>query len=134
MIITLLRKPLASNTLASLPCGVLAIDATRVPLASEGEDSRLGGKGTWTSQFSGKEVYNGGYAGEPIGSSVLGRFPANVILTDATVDGFPSSGSSYCANPSKTPNSWFAGGMGFAGRGYRDAVPASRYFKRISGA
>jgi hypothetical protein len=133
MIISLLRKPLASNTLGSLPCGVLAIDATRVPLASEGEDPRLGGKGTWTSQHAGENVYRGGYAGDPIGSSVLGRFPANVILTDATVEGFPSTPSSFCATPSKTPNSWFSGGVGYAGRGYRDAVPASRYFKRISG-
>jgi hypothetical protein len=112
MIITLLRKPLASNTLASLPCGVLAIDATRVPLASEGEDSRLGGKGTWTSQFSGKEVYNGGYAGEPLGSSVLGRFPANVILTDATVVGFPVSLSGFRENPSHSTNLVFGNPRG----------------------
>lgn len=133
MIIHLLRKLLASNTLGSLPCGVLAIDATRVPLAPEGEDPRLGGKGTWTSQFSGKEIYNGGYAGDPIGSSALGRFPANVILTDATVDGFPVSLSGFRENPSHSTGSWFTGVGGFQKRGYRDAVPASRYFKRISG-
>jgi hypothetical protein len=28
-----------------------------------------------------KNVYEGGYAGERVGSSVLGRWPANVILT-----------------------------------------------------
>ncbi len=133
MIITLLRKPLASNTLGSLPCGVLAIDATRVPLASEGEDPRLGGKGTWTSQHAGENAYSGGYAGDPIGSSVLGRFPANVILTDATVEGFPVSLSGFRENPSHSTNTWFSGIIGVSNRGYRDAVPASRYFKRISG-
>ena len=57
MIIHLLRKPLASNTLGSLPCGVLAIDATRVPLAAAGEDPRLGGKGTWASTCA---IWGGG--------------------------------------------------------------------------
>ena len=72
----------------------------------------------------------------PVGSSALGRFPANVILTDATVEGFPVSLSGFRENPSQSTGSWFTGIQGsqkVPGRGYRDAVPASRYFKRISG-
>ena len=45
---------------------------------SEGDDPRLGGKGTWKTLGMAKNVY-GDYEGRENGSSELGRFPANVI-------------------------------------------------------
>lgn len=48
------------------------------------EDKRLGGKGIWKTDKSAKNVYEGGYAGEEISSSPLGRWPANFILDEVT--------------------------------------------------
>ena len=58
--------------------GGINIDGCRVGL-SEGDDPRLGGKGTWKTDKMAKDVYVGGYAGVDTGSSELGRFPANVM-------------------------------------------------------
>ena len=58
--------------------GGINIDDCRIDL-SEGDDPRLGGKGTWKTDKMAKDVYVGGYAGEDQGSSELGRFPANVM-------------------------------------------------------
>ena len=58
--------------------GGINIDGCRVEL-SEGDDPRLGGKGTWKTDKMAKDVYVGGYAGVETGSSELGRFPANVM-------------------------------------------------------
>jgi DNA modification methylase len=83
--IVLARKPLekglsiAENVLKN-GTGGINIDATRVGL-SEGDDSRLGGNGSWKTDKSAKNVYVGGYEGKEIESSALGRFPANLILT-----------------------------------------------------
>ena len=83
--IVLARKPLekglsiAENVLKN-GTGGINIDATRVGL-SEGDDSRLGGNGSWKTDKSAKNVYEGGYEGKEIESSALGRFPANLILT-----------------------------------------------------
>jgi site-specific DNA-methyltransferase (adenine-specific) len=83
--IVLARKPLekglsiAENVLKN-GTGGINIDAIRVGL-SEGDDSRLGGNGSWKTDKSAKNVYEGGYEGKEIESSALGRFPANLILT-----------------------------------------------------
>ena len=57
--------------------GGINIDGCRVGL-SEGDDPRLGGKGTWKTLGMAKNVY-GDYEGRENGSSELGRFPANVM-------------------------------------------------------
>lgn len=81
--ICMARKPLAkgltvaANVLAH-GTGGLNIDGCRVGL-SDGDDSRLGGNGTWATDKAATNVYEGGYAGERIGSSALGRWPANLI-------------------------------------------------------
>ena len=59
--------------------GALNIDACRVEIDPEIDDPRLGGKGDWSSDKMAKNVYEGGYAGERVGSSPLGRWPANLI-------------------------------------------------------
>ena len=73
------------------------IDACRVGL-SEGDDPRLGGKGTWKTDKMAKNVY-GDYEGKKAGSSELGRFPANVMH-----DGIEEDWARYfyCAKTSKS--------------------------------
>ena len=79
--VVMARKPLegtvADNVLKH-GTGGINIDDCRIDL-SEGDDPRLGGKGTWKTDKMAKDVYVGGYAGEDQGSSELGRFPANVM-------------------------------------------------------
>ncbi len=57
--------------------GGINIDDCRIEL-SEGDDPRLGGKGTWKTDKMANNVY-GDYEGRENGSSELGRFPANVM-------------------------------------------------------
>ena len=84
--IVLARKPLSEKTIADnvlkWGTGGINIDDCRIELQEEGEDKRLGGKGTWKTEKMAKNVYKGGYSGEGVTSSKLGRFPANVILDE----------------------------------------------------
>lgn len=81
--IVVARKPLAEKTIAKNVLkhrtGAMNIDGTRVKLVGK-NDPRLGGKGTWGTSQMAKNVYEGGYAGERVGSSERGRWPANIIL------------------------------------------------------
>jgi len=83
--ICLVRKPLSEKTIVDNVLkhgtGGINIDDSRIKLQTEGEDSRLGGKGNWKSDKMAKNVYEGGYKGEDVSSSPLGRFPSNVILS-----------------------------------------------------
>lgn len=82
--ILLMKKPLEGTYIENIRkwgVGALNIDKCRVPLASEGEDPRLGGKGDWGTENMAKNIYAGGYEGERVGSSSLGRYPSNVILS-----------------------------------------------------
>ena len=72
--------------------GGINIDGCRVEL-SEGDDPRLGGKGTWKTDKAGKEIYDFRFTGEDIASSELGRFPANIMHdgSEEVVSGFPNA-------------------------------------------
>ncbi len=80
--IVLARKPLSEKTVASNALrhgtGAINVDGCRVATNPDVDDKRLGGKGTWSSAKMAKNVYEGGYAGERVGSSELGRFPPNL--------------------------------------------------------
>jgi site-specific DNA-methyltransferase (adenine-specific) len=81
--ITVFQKPLEGTYINNInihKCGGMNIDACRVPLQEYGEDKRLGGKGTWSTEKAAENIYEGGYAGERVSSSEIGRFPANVIF------------------------------------------------------
>lgn len=82
----LFRKPvegtIAQNVLKH-GVGGINIDGCRVEIDPAVDDPHLGGKGDWSSDKMAKNVYEGGYAGERVGSSTLGRFPANLILDDS---------------------------------------------------
>jgi site-specific DNA-methyltransferase (adenine-specific) len=80
--ITLARKPLIGTVAANVlehGTGGLNIDGCRVATDPAVDDPRLGGVGTWSSDKMAKNVYEGGYAGDRVGSSPLGRWPANFI-------------------------------------------------------
>ena len=82
----LCRKPISEKTIADnvlkWGSGGINIDGCRIPIDPTVDDPRLGGKGSWKTDKAAKNVYEGGYAGENIQSSPLGRFPANVILDE----------------------------------------------------
>jgi DNA modification methylase len=59
-------------------CFAWNIDGGRVGL-TETDDPRLGGKGSWKTDKSAKNVYEGGYAGNDIESSQLGRYPSQTF-------------------------------------------------------
>ncbi len=84
--IVLARKPISEKTIAEnvmkWGTGGINIDGCRIPTDPTVDDPRLGGKGSWKTDKAAKKVYEGGYAGENIQSSALGRFPANVILDE----------------------------------------------------
>ena len=76
--IVMARKPLSEGTIVAdnvlkHGTGGINIDGCRVDL-SEGDDTRLGGKGTWKTDKMANNVY-GDYEGKEAGSSELGRFP-----------------------------------------------------------
>jgi DNA modification methylase len=97
--ITMARKPLAGTVQATWETwgtGALNIDVCRVATDSSVDDARLGGAGSWKTDKAAQNVYEGGYAGENIASSALGRWPANLIH-DGSGDvlvGFPDTGAS----------------------------------------
>ena len=79
--VVMARKPVegtvADNVLKH-GTGGINIDECRIEL-SEGDDPRLGGKGSFKTDKAGKDVYSLGYRGEETTTSELGRFPANVM-------------------------------------------------------
>jgi DNA modification methylase len=94
--ITVARKPLIGTVAANVlewGTGALNIDGCRVPTDPAVDDPRLGGAGTWNTGKMAKNVYEGGYAGEIVGSSPLGRWPANICHdgSDEVLALFPDS-------------------------------------------
>lgn len=91
------QKPFSEKTgaanLLKHGVGAVNIDGCRVPTNPGVDDPRLGGNGTWKTDKAAKNVYNGGYAGENVSSSPLGRHPANLILDGSSevVALFPES-------------------------------------------
>ena len=89
------RKPVegtvAQNVLKH-GVGGINIDGCRVPVDASVDDPRLGGVGTWGTGAMAKNVY-GDFAGRTVGSSALGRWPANVLHdgSEEVVSLFPSS-------------------------------------------
>ena len=82
--ICMARKPLAkgmtvaANVLA-FGTGAINIDTCRIETNPGVDDPRLGGNGDWSSDKMAKNVYEGGYSGERVASSPLGRWPANLL-------------------------------------------------------
>jgi len=134
--IVVARKPLGESTVAenvlAHGTGAINVDGCRVEIDPKVDDPRLGGKGDWSSDKMAKNVYEGGYAGERVGSSVLGRWPANVIHdgSEEVVRLFPNvkagvavrhrSGGKNCHSETDKPP--------MADMGYADSGSAARFF------
>lgn len=97
--IVVARKPLIGTVAANVlshGTGALNIDGCRVATDPDVDDPRLSGAGSWATDKAAKNVYEGGYAGDRIESSPLGRFPANLIHdgSDEVLALFPDSSGS----------------------------------------
>lgn len=82
MLITIARKPLEGTVINNAllhGCGALNIDASRIILAEDGGPPRLGGKGLWHIARE-ASTHTVSLPGITMGSSPLGRWPANTIL------------------------------------------------------
>lgn len=87
------RKPLIGTVIENVlkhGTGGINIDAGRIELTGK-NDPRLNGAGSWKTDKAAKNVYEGGYAGDEIKSSPLGRWPANIVHdgSDEVVANFP---------------------------------------------
>ena len=138
MLITLARKPLMGsvvNNVLAHGCGTLNIDASRIGIDPSVDDPRLGGKGEWNVQRK-KSEHTASLPASTMGSSPLGRWPANVLHdgSDAVLAGFPDTASVTRNTATCTPNGkgMFAGGS-YEGNTYSDSGSAARYFKQIKG-
>lgn len=139
--ITIFQKPLEGTYIENIEkwnCGAMNINACRVPINPEVDDPRLGGKGTWSTSKAAENIYEGGYKGERVSSSELGRFPPNVIFDEYTKDildeqtGIRTSGTN-CVR-TKEGTFFEHGGLGKAGDvqiTYGDTGGGSRMFPII---
>lgn len=87
------RKPLEGTVIENVlkyGTGGINIDAGRVELTGK-NDPRLNGAGSWKTDKAAKNVYSAGLTGKEIGSSPLGRWPANIIHdgSEEVLAGFP---------------------------------------------
>lgn len=90
-VIIVAMKPLSKRTYVDQALkngkGVTWLGDTRIPIDESVDDSRLGGKGSWTTSKP-QTIYGGGN-GIPRGtvaSSPQGRFPANLLVSDDTLN------------------------------------------------
>jgi len=134
--ITVARKPLCGTVAANVlewGTGAMNIDGARVPTDPSIDDPRLGGAGTWGTTKMAKNVYEGGYAGEVVGSSPLGRWPANMIHdgSEEVLACFPeSNGSGNARTLNRGKRSDDGWGMADQSGSLRDAGSgsAARFF------
>jgi DNA modification methylase len=135
--ITVARKPLEEKTVAAnvlkYGTGAINIDESRIPTNPDVDDPRLGGKGSFKTDKAAKNVYEGGYAGNEISSSSLGRFPANFIHdgSDEVVELFPYSKSTGGKTKSSFGDTYgtFSGDvLGNNAGGLGDEGSAARFF------
>lgn len=127
--ICLARKPFDATVGGNVMLygtGAINIDGCRIEI-SENDDPRLGGKGEWKTDKAAKEVYSGGYVGDNISSSPLGRFPANFIHdgSDEVVSLFPDTSPSKAANRGLQHSSRH-GGLGDIGGNIKEGTDGIR--------
>tara|TARA_R110002153_G_scaffold5873_16_gene27164 strand:+ start:4148 stop:5197 length:1050 start_codon:yes stop_codon:yes gene_type:complete len=108
----------------------LNIDDCRIDLV-EGDDKRLGGKGTFKTDKMAKNDY-GKFAGKDIRSSELGRYPANVIHdgSDEVNEAFDKFGKNKGA---KAPVKKLSGSFHFYEHEYKQRGDDGASFKNDTG-
>lgn len=126
------RKPLESTVIENVlqyGTGGINVDAGRVELIGK-NDPRLNSAGSWKTDKAGKNVYSAGLSGKEIGSSPLGRWPANIIHdgSDEVLAGFPDA-ARQAGSPKKTTHKNGMFGIGTPGRIYKeDNNSSARFF------
>ena len=139
--ICMARKPLSEKNVAEnclkWGTGGINIDGSRVETNSEVDDPRLGGKGEWHI----KRTPDGHTVSMPamdMGSSPLGRFPANLIHdnSEEVRECFPESGGGKFSKSGNRVGGNCEYSVGINGRkdapdNYGDSGNASRFFKSI---
>ena len=128
--VLMVNKPMSEKTIVDnvlkWGTGAMNVDACRIPINQDVDDSRLGGNGSWGTEkpfkYFGKDRPKG-----DVGSSQLGRFPANLVVSDGALDTGEITNN---ARPKQTGKK--TGSDSFAGRGIRNDPPdsgdQSRYF------
>ncbi len=109
--IYLAQKPFSEKTgaanLLKHGVGAVNIDGCRVPTNPAVDDPRLGGAGCWKTDKAAQNVYEGGYAGQEIASSTLGRHPANLMHDGSAevIELFPGGNARFfnCFPPDADP-------------------------------
>ena len=100
--VLMVNKPLSEKTIVDnvlkWGTGAMNVDACRIPINQDVDDSRLGGNGSWGTEkpfkYFGKDRLKG-----DVKSSQLGRFPANLLVSDGALDtGELSKSGKYEAN------------------------------------
>ena len=132
--ICLARKPLIGTVAANVMAhgtGAINVDGCRVGLIA-GDDSRLGGNGSWTTT----QGQSGDTVSLPRGtvsSSALGRWPANVIHdgSDEVLAGFPESKDGVAVGGKGNAASIYGTGLeksAAENQGYGGGGSAARFF------
>lgn len=141
MICTLLRKPLFGNTLGSLPCATLNIDASRTVMSKADQDAcgRLGG-------FRNTKSIGGIESGMLGGGQITdrseydfskGRFPANLIVSLSVAPSLDAQSGYSCntgkpiARSTKDESTGWHMRQDTTGVRHADSGGASRYFKVV---
>ena len=140
--ITIFQKPLEGTYIQNIKkygCGGMNINVCRVPINPEIDDPRLGGKGDWSTKKAAENIYEGGYAGERVSSSELGRFPPNVIIDEYIAEEFDEQTGNKESKKSMRGISYSDSEVFGNGnkdfdteRGFNDEGGASRYFLNIN--
>ncbi len=140
--IVVARKPLiegytVSENVLTTGTGGLNIDGCRVAL-SDGDDPRLGGKGSWSTTNMANNIYGGEWEGKRVSSSEKGRWPANVVHdgSDEVEEAFAKFGVTKCGDGKDwsrekahgTGKSATYFGVKPTGQHYSDSGTVSRYF------
>jgi len=138
--IVVARKPLiegytVSENVLTTGTGGLNIDDCRIAL-SEGDDPRLGGKGSWGTSNMANNVYGGDWEGKRVSSSEKGRWPANVVHdgSDEVEEAFAAFGESKSQSGGRSTGRNF--GQEYSDNatkdrprtGHNDSGTASRFF------
>lgn len=141
MICTLLRKPLSSNILGSLPCATLNIDASRTFMSPNDQEACLrlfGFRNTKSIGGTGSGILGGGQVIDRSEyDSSKGRFPANLIVSrlvtpilDAQSGFSRNVGSPITRNTKDESTGWHMR-QDTVGVRHADSGGASRFFKVV---
>lgn len=142
MIVTLLRKPLSDNTLCSLPCATLNIDASRTSMSPADQEACLRLFGFRNTKSIGG-IESGMLGGGQITDRSeydpsLGRFPANLIVSRLVApildiqSGFSRNAGKPIARSTKDESTGWHMRQDTTGTRHADSGGASRYFKVVA--